>query len=129
MSVNDPLLTFRNEFPILDRTNYLVSNSLGAMPRGVPDRLADYADAWATYGVRAWAREWWSMPGAVGDMIAPLIGAGPGEVVLVPNVTLAQATILGTAAPAADWRRPGAHAHAGWRNARRRCGSHGRPVA
>lgn len=94
MTMNDPLLAFRSEFPILDRTNYLVSNSLGAMPRGVPDRLAEYADAWAKYGVRAWAREWWSMPGAVGDMIAPLIGAGHGEVVLVPNVTLAQATIL-----------------------------------
>src|ERR1044072_8988762 len=94
MSAHDPLLALRDEFPILDRTNYLVSNSLGAMPRGVAGRLAEYADAWAQHGVRAWAREWWSMPGAVGDQIAPLIGAGPGEVVMVPNVTLAQATIL-----------------------------------
>ena len=94
MSNSDPLLEFRDEFPILGRTNYLVSNSLGAMPRAVKDRLSDYADAWATYGVRAWAREWWSMPGTVGDVIAPLIGAAPGEVVMVPNVSLAQATIL-----------------------------------
>jgi kynureninase len=94
MTDNDPLLAFRGEFPILGRTNYLVSNSLGAMPRGVSKRLEEYADAWATYGVRAWAREWWSMPGSVGDLIAPLIGAGAGEVVMVPNVTLAQATIL-----------------------------------
>ena len=94
MSVPDPLLAFRDEFPILERTNYLVSNSLGAMPRGVPARLAAYTDAWATYGVRAWAREWWAMPGTVGDVIAPLIGAQPGEVVMVPNVSLAQATIL-----------------------------------
>jgi len=94
MSENDPLLAFRGEFPILDHTNYLVSNSLGAMPRGVRDRLAEYADAWAEHGVRAWAREWWEMPGAVGDVIAPLIGAGPREIVMVPNVTLAQATIL-----------------------------------
>ena len=94
MSVNDPLLAFRGEFPILDHTNYLVSNSLGAMPRGVRDRLAEYADAWAEHGVRAWARGWWEMPGSVGDTIAPLIGAGPSEVVMVPNVTLAQATIL-----------------------------------
>ena len=94
MRDNDPLLEYRDEFPILGHTNYLVSNSLGAMPRGVSKRLEEYADAWATYGVRAWAREWWSMPGAVGDTIAPLIGAGPGEVVMVPNVTLAQATIL-----------------------------------
>jgi kynureninase len=94
MTVNDPLLAYRAEFPILARTNYLVSNSLGAMPRGVPDRLAEYTDAWSTHGVRAWARGWWELPGVVGDTIAPLIGAGPGEVVMVPNVTLAQATIL-----------------------------------
>jgi kynureninase len=94
MSLNDPLLAFRGEFPILDHTNYLVSNSLGAMPRRVRDRLAEFADAWAEHGVRAWARGWWKMPGSVGDAIAPLIGAGPGEVVMVPNVTLAQATIL-----------------------------------
>ena len=94
MSQNDPLLAFRDEFPILAHANYLVSNSLGAMPRGVPERLAQYAEAWNRHGVRAWAREWWSMPGAVGDMIAPLIGAAAGEVVMVPNVTLAQATVL-----------------------------------
>ena len=94
MPLNDPLLAFRDEFPILAHTNYLVSNSLGAMPRGVPARLSEYADAWAEHGVRAWAREWWSLPGKVGDMIAPLLGAASGEVVMVPNVTLAQATIL-----------------------------------
>jgi kynureninase len=94
MSETDPLLAFRGEFPILGHTNYLVSNSLGAMPRGVSKRLEEYAGAWATHGVRAWAREWWGMPGSVGDLIAPLIGAADGEVVMVPNVTLAQATIL-----------------------------------
>jgi kynureninase len=94
MTVADPLLAYRSEFPILARTNYLVSNSLGAMPRGVPGRLAEYAGAWAEHGVQAWAREWWAMPGKIGDHIAPLIGAAPGEVVMVPNVTQAQATIL-----------------------------------
>jgi kynureninase len=94
MSNHDPLLEFRGEFPVLEQTNYLVSNSLGAMPRGVPGRLAEYAAEWATHGVRAWAREWWAMSGDVGDRIAPLIGAAAGEVVMVPNVTLAQATIL-----------------------------------
>jgi kynureninase len=91
---SDPLLAFRGEFPILSRTNYLVSNSLGAMPRGVPERMAEYVDAWAGHGVRAWARGWWEMPGTVGDEIAPLIGARPGEVVMLPNVTLAQAAVL-----------------------------------
>jgi kynureninase len=90
----DHLLTFRGEFPILERTTYLVSNSLGAMPRAVPERLAQYAREWAEQGVRAWARGWWEMPVAVGDEVAPLIGAGTGEVVMVPNVTMGQAAIL-----------------------------------
>lgn len=94
MSERDPLLEYREEFPILGHTNYLVSNSLGAMPRGVPQRLSEYAEAWATHGVRAWAKSWWALPGEVGDVIAPLIGAGEGQVVMVPNVTLAQSTIL-----------------------------------
>ncbi len=92
--MTDSLLRFRPEFPILERCTYLVSNSLGAMPRTVPDRLAEYADAWRTHGVRAWAKGWWEMPITVGDVIAPLIGAAPHEVGMVPTVTLAQATIL-----------------------------------
>lgn len=92
--MHDPLLAFRSEFPILERTTYLVSNSLGAMPRGVPDRLAEYVDEWAELGVRAWAKGWWSKPVEVGDEIAPLIGAGPGEVAMVPNVTIGQASVL-----------------------------------
>jgi kynureninase len=90
----DPLLQFRPEFPILERTTYLVSNSLGAMPRAVPDRLAEYVDAWAELGVRAWAQGWWEMPLTVGDTIAPLIGARAGEVVMVPNVSYAQASVV-----------------------------------
>ena len=90
----DPLLRFRDEFPILSSSTYLVSNSLGAMPRGVPERLAEYAEQWATRGVRAWAEGWWSMPVSVGDGIAPLIGARDGEVAMVPNVSFAQAQIL-----------------------------------
>src|ERR687886_2764488 len=90
----DPLLRFRAEFPILERTTYLVSNSLGAMPRAVPERLAEYAAAWAEWGVRAWARGGWEMPVAVGDEIAPLIGAGPGEVAMFPNVSLTQAAVV-----------------------------------
>lgn len=93
-ATTDPLLALRGEFPILTTTNYLVSNSLGAMPRGVPERMAEYVDAWAEHGVRAWARGWWEMPLTVGDEIAPLIGAAKGEVVMIPNVTMAQATVL-----------------------------------
>lgn len=92
--MSDPLLAFRTEFPILERCCYLVSNSLGAMPRTVPDRLAEYVDAWEARGVRAWADGWWELPVAVGDEVAPLIGAYTGEVAMVPTVTLAQVAVL-----------------------------------
>jgi kynureninase len=92
--MSDPLLRYRQEFPILATSTYLVSNSLGAMPRTVPERLAEYASQWETLGVRAWAQGWWEMPVAVGDEIAPLIGAGTGEVAMVPNVSIAQAQVL-----------------------------------
>jgi kynureninase len=92
--VTDKLLAFRGEFPILATTTYLVSNSLGAMPRGVPERLAEYVDEWAELGVRAWARGWWEMPVTVGNEIAPLLGAAAGEVAMFANVTTAEAAVL-----------------------------------
>jgi kynureninase len=89
----DELLKWRREFPILERTTYMISNSLGAMPRGVYNELRAYADSWAERGVRAWEEGWWEMAVGVGDQIAPLIGAGPGEISLHQNVTLTQAVI------------------------------------
>ncbi len=89
----DELLKWRGEFPILDRTTYMISNSLGAMPRGVYEEMRAYADSWAERGVRAWEEGWWEMAVGVGDKIAPLIGAGPGEISLHQNVTLTQAVI------------------------------------
>jgi kynureninase len=89
----DELLKWRGEFPILERTTYLISNSLGAMPRGVYDEMRAYADLWGSRGVRAWEEGWWEMAVNVGDQIAPLIGAGRGEISLHQNVTLIQAVI------------------------------------
>ncbi len=90
----DPLLAFRDEFPILSRSTYLVSNSLGAMPRAVPAHLAEYARQWGERGVRAWAEGWWEMPVAMGNIIAPLLGASPGEVAMMPTVTQAMSLVL-----------------------------------
>jgi kynureninase len=87
------LLKWHKEFPILERTTYLISNSLGAMPRGVYDRLRDYADMWATRGVRAWEEGWWELAVSVGDKIGALLGAGPGEISLHQNVTITQVII------------------------------------
>jgi kynureninase len=92
--MNDPLLRYRERFPILSRTKYLVSHSLGAMPESTRDALVEYADLWASRGVRAWGDRWWMMSIEVGDIIAPLIGAPPGSVVMLPNVTTAEAVVL-----------------------------------
>ena len=90
----DPLLPFREEFPILETTNYLVSNSLGPMPRTVPDKLAEFARDWGELGVKAWNKGWWEMPVDVGNEIAPLVNAGAGEIVMMPNATIAQTAVL-----------------------------------
>ena len=73
--MTDDLLRYRPEFPILERTNYLISNSLGAMPRGVYDALKGYADTWATRGVRAWEEGWWMLAAEVGDEFGALMNA------------------------------------------------------
>ena len=91
---SDPLLAFREEFPILANTTYLVSNSLGPMPRTVPEKLAEYGRDWGDLGVKAWNRGWWEMPVEVGNEIAPLINADDGEIVMMPNVTIAQTAVL-----------------------------------
>lgn len=90
----DPLLAWRDRFPILSSTNYLISNSLGAVPASTRDDLVEYYDLWATRGVRAWQDAWWSMVADVGDLVAPLIGAGSGETVFQPNVTLAHGIVF-----------------------------------
>ncbi|MCP4007823.1 MAG: aminotransferase class V-fold PLP-dependent enzyme [bacterium] len=92
--MDDPLLRFRDQFPILDQTTYLISNSLGAMPLGARAGLKDYADAWQTRGVRAWSEGWWEMAVNTGDLLGPLLGTGPGEVSFHLNVTLASAVFL-----------------------------------
>ncbi len=94
MAFSDPLLQWRSEFPILDRSVYLISHSLGAMPRRTRDRLKQYADEWDTRGIRAWEEGWWDMPVAVGDFIGKIIGAPPRTVVMHQNVSICQAIVL-----------------------------------
>jgi kynureninase len=91
--MSDPLLRYRAEFPILARTNYLISNSLGAMPRGVYDAIKGYADTWATRGVRAWEERWWMLGAQVGDELGALMNAPKTSVSTHQNVTTCQAVV------------------------------------
>jgi kynureninase len=92
--LTDELLKWRDEFPILGNTVYLISHSLGAMPRETFSQLTDYAETWATRGVRAWAEGWWEMPVTTGDEVARIIGADPDTVVMHQNVSVCQSLIL-----------------------------------
>jgi len=91
--MSDPLLHYRAEFPILSRTNYMISNSLGAMPRGVYDALHAYADTWATRGVRAWQERWWMLSLDVGNEIGSLMNAPANSISVHQNVTTCQAVV------------------------------------
>ncbi len=89
------LLDYRDRFPILSETTYLINHSLGAMPAEAERRLGEYAEAWKTRGARAWGEEgWWEMPMTVGDQIGRIIGAAPRSTVMHQNVTVAEAIVL-----------------------------------
>jgi len=88
------LLEYRERFPILADTTYLINHSLGAMPAAAEDRLLEYARAWNTRGVRAWEEGWWELPLTVGDQIGRIVGAPPGSVSMHQNVTIAEAVVL-----------------------------------
>jgi kynureninase len=88
------LTAYRDRFPILEHTTYLINHSLGAMPRAVEDRVAEYAGTWRERGIRAWGEGWWTMPLTVGDQIGRIIGAPAGSTVMHQNVAVAEAVVL-----------------------------------
>ena len=90
----DQLLAWRKEFPILDKSVYMISHSLGAMPRGVHGQLEQFANMWETRGIRSWEEGWWTMPIDVGDLIGKIIGAGEGEITMQQNVSICQWIVL-----------------------------------
>ena len=95
----EELLEWRKEFPILEKTTYLISHSLGAMPRRAAGALQEFAETLASRGIRAWEEGWWEMPVTTGNLIASVIGAGPGEVIMHQNVSVCQSLV----ASCFDW--------------------------
>jgi kynureninase len=88
------LLDYRDRFPILGSTTYLINHSLGAMPAEAQVRLEQFATEWATRGARAWGEGWWESPVRVGDLLGRIIGAPAGSTVMHQNVTVAEAIVL-----------------------------------
>ena len=88
------LASYRDRYPILAETTYLINHSLGAMPAAAEERIAEYARTWRTRGIRAWGEGWWTMPLTVGDQVGRIIGAPPGTTVMHQNVAIAEAIVL-----------------------------------
>ncbi|MFF7868541.1 kynureninase [Streptomyces qaidamensis] len=79
----DELAGKRAEF-VLDDVVYLDGNSLGALPAVVPGRVEDVVRRqWGRLRIRSWEESgWWTAPERIGDRIAPLVGAAPGQIVV-----------------------------------------------
>jgi kynureninase len=92
--MDDPLLRWRSEFPIVERTNYQISNSLGAMPRRARESLSDYAELWDERGVRAWGDRWWNLQFEFGALIERILRVEHGSVSMHQNVAMASQAIL-----------------------------------
>jgi kynureninase len=88
------LTAYRERFPILRDTTYLINHSLGAMPAAAEERLLEYARTWRERGIRAWGEGWWQMSMTVGDQVGRIIGAPAGSTVMHQNVAVAEAIVL-----------------------------------
>ena len=112
------LLEYRSEFPILEHTTYLVSHSLGPMPRRAEERLGEYARMWRERGIRAWAEGWWDSPLRVGDQIGRIIGASTGSTVMHQNVSVAETVVLSCFRPVDPARNRVVYERAGFPSVR-----------
>ncbi|WP_329287325.1 kynureninase [Streptomyces sp. NBC_00691] len=80
----DELGKHREKFALDAGTVYLDGNSLGALPAHVPARMADVITReWGELRIRSWDESgWWTAPERIGDRIAPIVGAAPGQIVV-----------------------------------------------
>ena len=86
----DPLRELRSLFDIPEDTIYLDGNSLGVMPRATPQRVAQVVQhEWGRDLIKSWNTAGWiHLPQRVGDKIAQLVGAGPGELVVADSTSV-----------------------------------------
>lgn len=83
---------YRQHFPILESSCYMISNSLGAMPREAGKELMQYTHEWQTDGVEAW-HSWFPLVDTVSGLFGKIIGAEAKDVTLIHNLTIGSALI------------------------------------
>ncbi len=95
----DPLRTLRDLFTIPPDVIYLDGNSLGVMPRAAPARVAAaVTQEWGNGLIRSWnTAGWFQLPQMLGDKVAQLVGAGPGEVVATDSTSINLYKVLSAA--------------------------------
>ena len=95
----DALAPLRDEFLLNENEIYLDGNSLGPVSRAVTTRVNEVlANVWGRSLVRGWSEGgWMAMPTRLGDRLAPLIGAQPGEVLVADTLTFLLAKLIGGA--------------------------------
>ncbi len=86
----DGLTPCRARFSLPEGVVYLDGNSLGAMPVATPQHMADAVTrAWGERLIASWMEDgWWQMPVTLGDRLAPVIGAGPGQTVVADGTSV-----------------------------------------
>src|SRR5450631_980245 len=87
------LLTYRDEFPILQRKTYLNNCSLGALSRRSMQNVAQFLEQWNEWGAYAWSEIWLQEIARARQKFANLIGAQLHEVAIAPNVSTALSSI------------------------------------
>jgi kynureninase len=101
----DALAAFRDRFVVDDpELIYVDGNSLGRLPRETAERLGERVREWGSRLVTAWP-DWVELPERVGDLLAPLLGARPGEVVMADSTTVNLYKLAATALDARPGRR------------------------
>jgi kynureninase len=87
------LVTYRSEFPILQRKTYMNSCSLGALSNRSMQNLEQFMEMWNEWGAHAWYEIWMGEIAKARQKFATIIGADPGEVAIAPNVSTALSSI------------------------------------
>lgn len=86
----DELADLRQQFDLPEGTLYLDGNSLGAMPKDALARAQDVIRReWGVDLINSWNKnDWWTLPTRLGDLLAPLVGAGTGEAIVTDTTSL-----------------------------------------
>lgn len=108
LDTQDPLRSLRDSFDLPPNVIYLDGNSLGVLPRATPDRIAKAVrEEWGRDLITSWnTAGWFHLPQRVGDKIAQLIGAQPGEVVAADSTSINLFKVLSSALNIAATDRP-----------------------